>query len=196
MSLPSSTVNARVVLPDDDLVSCLMDGALDDEAFDQALARMDEDGLARVQWTTYHLISDVLRAPGEPVEVPSSDLVLSLRERLHGVRFDEITPEATPVQVQVVRAAANDRVFRWRWVAGFASLAAVAAVSWGLVSREAQVSGPQLAQAGGEQQSTAAVMIRDPQLDELLAAHRQLGGNTALQHPSGFLRNATFEMPR
>jgi sigma-E factor negative regulatory protein RseA len=37
------------------------------------------------------------------------------------------------------------------------------------------------------------VMIRDPQLDALLAAHRQLGGASALQMPSGFLRNATFE---
>ena len=37
------------------------------------------------------------------------------------------------------------------------------------------------------------VMIRDPRLDELLAAHRQLGNNTsALQMPAGFLRNATF----
>ena len=38
-------------------------------------------------------------------------------------------------------------------------------------------------------------MIRDPQLDELLAAHRQLGGASALQMPAGFLRNATFEGP-
>lgn len=40
---------------------------------------------------------------------------------------------------------------------------------------------------------TAPVMIRDPQLDALLAAHRQFGGTSALQMPTGFLRNATFE---
>ena len=39
----------------------------------------------------------------------------------------------------------------------------------------------------------APVMIRDPQLDALLAAHRQFGGTSALQMPTGFLRNATFE---
>lgn len=39
------------------------------------------------------------------------------------------------------------------------------------------------------------VMIRDPHLDELLAAHKQMGGTSALQMPSGFLRNATFEGP-
>jgi sigma-E factor negative regulatory protein RseA len=36
-------------------------------------------------------------------------------------------------------------------------------------------------------------MIRDPQIDALLAAHRQFGGTSALQAPTGFLRNATFE---
>lgn len=39
----------------------------------------------------------------------------------------------------------------------------------------------------------APIMIRDPQLDALLAAHRQFGGTSALQMPTGFLRNATFE---
>ena len=41
--------------------------------------------------------------------------------------------------------------------------------------------------------SEPQVMIRDPQLDALLAAHRQLGGASALQMPTGFLRNTTFE---
>jgi len=196
MSLPPSTVKSQVSVHEDDWVSCLMDGALDDEAFDQVLARMNDDGQARAQWATYHLISDVLRAPGEPVGEVSSTLVLNLRERLQGVSFDEVVPVASPVQVQVARSASNDAVFRWRWVAGFASLAAVVAVSWGVVSREVPAPGPQLAQAAPPEQAAAPVMIRDPQLDELLAAHRQLGGNTALQHPSGFLRNATFEVPR
>jgi sigma-E factor negative regulatory protein RseA len=41
----------------------------------------------------------------------------------------------------------------------------------------------------------AAGMLRDPELDALLSAHRAMGGNSALQLPSGFLRNATFERP-
>ena len=32
-------------------------------------------------------------------------------------------------------------------------------------------------------------------IDALLAAHQQLGGHSAWQMPSGFLRNATFERP-
>lgn len=41
--------------------------------------------------------------------------------------------------------------------------------------------------------SEAPVMIRDPQLDALLAAHRQFGGTSALQMPAEFLHRATFE---
>ena len=35
------------------------------------------------------------------------------------------------------------------------------------------------------------VVLRDPQLEELMAAHRHYGGVSALQMPAGFLRNAT-----
>jgi sigma-E factor negative regulatory protein RseA len=38
-------------------------------------------------------------------------------------------------------------------------------------------------------------MMRDPRLDQLLQAHRQFGGATALANSSSFLRNATFEGP-
>ena len=41
--------------------------------------------------------------------------------------------------------------------------------------------------------SEPQVMIRDPQLDALLAAHRQLGGASAIHMPAVFLRNTTFE---
>jgi sigma-E factor negative regulatory protein RseA len=37
------------------------------------------------------------------------------------------------------------------------------------------------------------VMIRDPQLDALLAAHRNFAGASALQMAPGFVRNANFE---
>lgn len=39
----------------------------------------------------------------------------------------------------------------------------------------------------------AAVLIRDPRLDDYLAAHKQFGGSSALGVPSGFLRSATHE---
>lgn len=90
-------------------------------------------------------------------------------------------------------------------MAGFASLAAVAAIGWNSLSvlRSEPLQGAQLAvttppaiSAPTElAQAGAPVMIRDPRLDELLAAHKQFGGASALQMPAGFLRNATFEAP-
>jgi sigma-E factor negative regulatory protein RseA len=85
-------------------------------------------------------------------------------------------------------------------VAGFASLAAVAAVGWNSVSTvSSPAAAPQLVQGVASplvavaNPTSGAVMLRDPQLDEILAAHKQQGGSSALQMPAGFLRNATFE---
>ncbi len=108
---------------------------------------------------------------------------------------------------------------RWKWLAVAASVAAVSALGWqwmgtGLVPAAAPqlavlqpAAGTGLASAPVAQVAQAAssttpltevagapgVMLRDPRLDELLAAHRQFGGTSALQMPAGFLRNATFE---
>jgi len=97
--------------------------------------------------------------------------------------------------------AANDPNFRWKLVAGFASLTAVAAVAWtaattlGMKPEQPQMAAitgaPGTVLAAGER----GTMLRDARLDELLAAHRQLGAASALQTPAGFLRNATFEGP-
>ena len=58
-------------------------------------------------------------------------------------------------------------------------------------------AGPQLARTEAPQQvlvmSDQGPMVRDARMMELLAEHKQFGGTSALQMPSGFLRNATFE---
>lgn len=55
------------------------------------------------------------------------------------------------------------------------------------------VAANQAASAAAQAPGTA--MLRDPRLDELLAAHKQFGSASALQMPAGFLRNANFEAP-
>ena len=96
--------------------------------------------------------------------------------------------------------ASNDGNFRWKLVAGMASLAAVSAMAWnasGLLLSPASLS--QLAQSSFPQivvTSTPGPMVRDARLQELLAAHKQFGATSAFQESSGFLRNATFDMPQ
>ncbi len=109
-----------------------------------------------------------------------------------------------PVDVNAAVRSANDAVLRWKWLAAAASLMAVAVLGWhaGSVGTDASArlaavpAAASSVTAGAAAPSTEpAVMLRDPRLDELLAAHRQFGGTSALQMPAGFLRNATFEQP-
>ena len=127
-----------------------------------------------------------------------------------------VEAEATPARLRA--EAANEPVFRWKLVAGAASLAAAAAIGWNWVGvADSRAAGAQLAlqQAPPAIVATAEapkpavpnlaasrvmigngnpqVMLRDPRLDQLLEAHQQAGG--ASQMPSGFLRNATFDRP-
>jgi sigma-E factor negative regulatory protein RseA len=78
-------------------------------------------------------------------------------------------PVAAPVVLPVQRRAeaANEPVFRWKLVAGAASLMAVAAISWTLVGNGAAVpqSGAQLAVAAPQQQ-----MQVQPAVNSVLAA--------------------------
>jgi sigma-E factor negative regulatory protein RseA len=195
-------------------LSALADGQLQGEELNAAFAYAADDEEGAKTWQLYHLVGDVLRS-ADLAQPANPAFMARLREQL----AQEALPERpqVPVPVAMVAAglpeAANASVFRWKMVAGFASLAAVAAIGWtSLASLQGAGAGPaagaQLA-AAPERSSPAQgapvvavadadgqqVMLRDPRLDELLAAHKQFGSTSALQMPAGFLRNATFETP-
>lgn len=212
-------------------MSALADGQLHGDAYAQAveLACNDED--VQATWQLYHMVGDVLRSGELARRDTGADFAAGVLARLQKedavagrvppVSVAAIESVAIPVGVQSVKPvfdtekeAANTSVFRWKMVAGFASLAAVAAIGWNSASmlggapsggQLAQapaagpsslvaVSAPQLvAQSVNGANSGGPVMLRDPRLDEFLAAHKQLGGSSALQMPAGFLRNATFD---
>ncbi|AVO43033.1 sigma-E factor negative regulatory protein [Simplicispira suum] len=193
-----------------ELLSALADGELEGEELAQALALCTQDA-SRASWHTYHLIGDVLRSPELARASDSERLLLRLRTELaqspaqSTTASSDIPISAEPVVRVPGSSAANDSIWRWKLVAGFASMAAVAAIGWNSLSvlRGEQPQAAQLAAAAPPAasaptelaQAGAPVMIRDPRLDELLAAHKQFGGASALQMPAGFLRNATFEAP-
>lgn len=183
------------------LVSALADGELRGAEFGLALAALQSDPEARARWHGYHLVGDVLRqGTGAAVRGPDEAFVARLRERMarETPRVAPAAPVLRPASLSVT--SANDAVWRWKLVAGLCSLAAVGVLTWQLAAPALNTAAPQLAQvvpapvvvqAVGE----APVMIRDPRLDQLIAAHQQQGGTSALQMPAGFLRNATFERP-
>jgi len=203
------------MLENRELISDLADGRLDDADAAKLLAQMSADDDAAVSWDIYHLSRDVLRGEwgmaagaADAALGLSPDFMVRLRTRLTEERIEpmEPLPQPMPVMPQTLQAeAANQPLFRWRMVAGLASVVAVAAVGWGVMGqlgsgRFSEQLAVNSAPTSGVQAVTVslpgderAVMLRDPRLDELLAAHKQAAGASALQTPAGFLRNATFE---
>lgn len=203
-------------------VSALADGQLRADACAQAVERVCNDADAQATWQLYHLVGDVLRsgelarrdtggafAAGVLARLQQEDALAggARPARVNAIESIAVTENAAGAKpvFDIKKEAANTAVFRWKMVAGFASLAAVAAIGWNSASMLGSTPvGGQLAQAPVAAQPSlvavaangaAPVMLRDPRLDEFLAAHKQLGGSSALQMPAGFLRNATFDGP-
>jgi sigma-E factor negative regulatory protein RseA len=179
-----------------EVISALADGQLHGEAFARGVELATTDAAAREAWHAYHLIGDVLRTGELARCAPPEQFLGRLQERLRGEQVVTIT-NVQPV-ARAPRDAANDGVFRWKVVAGVASVAAVSAFAWTVIAGVPRPDAGQLAAApvpppaGTVLTGTSrGVMIRDPRLDEFLAAHRQLGG--AAVAPAGYLRNATFD---
>ncbi|MDW5443695.1 sigma-E factor negative regulatory protein [Polaromonas sp. SM01] len=193
-----------------ELISALADGQLESEDFARALAVCEGDAQALDSWHTYHLIGDVLRSPDAMAPTSDAAFVTRLRARLSQEPLHQVVPAVDSdlaLQTRVLPAgrpaneAVNDTSFRWKMIAGFVSVAAVVAVTWNVGSGLLAPSvAPQLARAEPAQQvlvmSDQGAVLRDARMEELLAAHKQFGGTSALQMPSGFLRNATFETPQ
>lgn len=210
----------QVAVEDRELVSALADGQLRGEEFARTVEALGTEDDAQQCWHAYHLVGDVLRSGDAMVSARDAAFMQRLRDRLG--------QEARPVPGESVadlavensgstgvhgahrseEIGANDARFRWKLLAGVASLATVSVIGWQVLSGSGDQGGQsQLARSpvqnarselvlpqarvgvGAEPQ----VMIRDPQIDALLAAHKQFGGTSALQTPAGFLRNATFD---
>ncbi|MBT9506300.1 sigma-E factor negative regulatory protein [Rhodoferax sp.] len=201
-----------------ELVSALVDGQLRPEEFAEVIEWVGSTEDARATWHAYHLVGDVMRSSDALAGGVDAVFMARLRQGLQRETaspavqnaINLIANDAMPERARALNLsdieAANDSRYRWRLVAGIVSLALVSLIGWqGLgpwadqsgTVRLAQGSTPVTGAGIAPQQDTALaepqVMIRDPQLDALLAAHKQFGGTSALQMPAGFLRNATFE---
>lgn len=217
-------------------LSALVDGELNGETLTQTLAfSATDDG--RQLWALYHLVGDTLRSP-ELVHQGGKDVLAAVRAEMARAPLAAPVVQAQPASLQLKPGtleqvappaqarAANGAVFRWKMVAGLASLAAVSVLGWNMalvshgasaVSTVATVpppvqvaaraavpaapvapattmaSAPALATFTAQADTPGEqVMLRDPRLDELVAAHRHYHGANNLQMPAGFLRNATF----
>lgn len=191
-------------------LSALVDGHLHGEDLTSTMARLLNDPQGCQAWHSYHVIGDVLRSSQMAPQRDDFAFLAKLEQRLAQVAvrpaFDQRPdhqPQPLPLPAKRVAAdSANAPVWRWKMIAGLACTALLTVLGVG----QWNVPGPQVAAQlavatpaplatlpRDSDASSAPVMLRDPALDRLLAEHRQLGGHSALQQPSGFLRNATFE---
>jgi sigma-E factor negative regulatory protein RseA len=208
-------------------LSALADGELTDLELQALLLDQVDSSEMHATWACYQVIGDALKGSGGVAAAwrAPQDFLAGVREGLHGAPGKSVSAlPAVPLSnatMQVgaqAKPAANDPVFRWKMVAGLASLAAVMAVSWtvlgtsqGTLGGSAQLA---LAETVPAQQSGApsvvvaresrnasqpvvvntnqGPLIRDARLEALMAEHRH-GGVSALQMPAGFLRNATYD---
>jgi len=179
-------------------MSALVDGQLRDVEFSQAMQRVADDAEALRAWRDYQAIGDALRSGDRACGGASSEFLQKLQAQLAAQPLPQREAPLTSFEaVNAAPPAANDG--RWKIAAGFASVAALAALTWNVVAPTATSTAPQMAATPATVIPVAVTepprgnMVRDPSLDKLLAAHRQLGSATVLQQPAGFLRNATFE---
>ena len=209
-----------------ELLSALVDGELTGPELEQALA-LAEDAQGQANWQLYHLVGDVLRSPdlahhsqhdllsglraqlaqepplqalSEPVAETAAE---TAAESVSAPRLAVASGVLEQVQAPALASAqqrdpaAKASVVLWKLAAGFASIAAVAAVGWQVLMVQAPTAiAPQLAQTAAPNvvavaaQDGKTVMLRDPNLDALLTLHEQYGTRPSLQVPAEFLRNA------
>ena len=149
-------------------VSALADGHLQGEAFAQAIEAISAEGDSRAAWQAYHVVGDVLRSGSHSPCSDTSAFLARFQQRLAAepvLVAPEPAPAAVPLALPAQRRveAANEPVFRWKLVAGAASLMAVAAISWTLVG-----NGSAVPQQGGAQ--LASVQQPAPAANSVLAA--------------------------
>lgn len=195
-------------------LSALMDGELSRHEAQALLANTDAAAV-QAHWQACHVIGDALRDSAVPLTVHTPDLLTRLRQQMSQ---DSLPPAlaasapALPEAAAQEREAANDPAFLRRMGVGLASLAAVAILGWSalggltvngstgvhMAQQYRMTPEPGLADGRGalapvNGAQPGVVMWRDPQLDALLAAHRQNVSPSALGVPAGFLQRTAVQ---
>jgi sigma-E factor negative regulatory protein RseA len=215
-SLDAGALPLQVSVSQEERLSALFDGECTAEDVATLTQAYGSHAELQAAWMRYEVLGQALRSGAvAPALGSRSGFVAGV---MAAVQSDGAAPATAPASTSPPglseamapqtsqSTAANDDVFRWKMVAGLASVVAVATLVWLGAVAPITSNGPQLALQSPNTNAQAPVLqavvtergvvLRDPQLDELMAAHRQYGGMSALQMPAGFLRNATYDIPQ
>lgn len=177
-------------------LSALMDGDAGDA--DLAVQAWRVDARARADWHTYHVIGETLRSDDVRCSAQRDAAFLAgLRTRLAREPV-VLAPTAASVRpARSLKAWARPMAV----AAGFAAVAAVLVVTRlsgtdsGVADRSAVLASQGMALPALAAASEAeGELVRSPELDRYLAAHRQYS-LSALAAPGGLVRNAAVTVP-
>ena len=202
----SSVAGARAAACEQ--MSALADGEADAAATTRSCAMWQGSAEARRDWHSWQLIGDVLRSDElasdaghdaaflaafrarlerEPVVLAPAPL-----SRMPSRQARWVVPSA--IAAGLVLAVGTFSVLR---PAGAPQDAAptVALAGSSVSLADARPTAPSARDAGGIEAvtMTSQEMVRDPQLNRYLSAHKQFAGTSALGVPSAFLRSATLD---
>lgn len=169
-------------LSDAEALSALWDNQADAQQVHQAGAAFSQSDAQRDRWCAYAAIHHACQ--GEALAAPDRVQVRSIMEAVLAQPRPVPQVPLAPLDHTQHPSAMNDPVWRWKVAAGLLAAVAVSSIAWGL-----------LGAAPGNSQLAENHMIHNPELEALLAEHRQHAGMSVVQMSSGFLRNATYEVP-
>ncbi|MEG0556681.1 MAG: sigma-E factor negative regulatory protein [Comamonas sp.] len=177
-------------------LSALVDGEATSPSMPSVLAYAESDE-GQQSWRMYHLIGDVLRSP-ELAHHSQHDILSGVRAHMEREpraftggaddmplgQLQQVAAAEAAQPSQLHRGAANASVFRWKMAAGFASVAAVAAIGWGALlgggadegraGAQLAALSPQSVAAVAHGASVALAGIAAPEVDD---AHIALGAD-------------------
>ncbi|MET0542852.1 MAG: sigma-E factor negative regulatory protein [Variovorax sp.] len=164
MNHPSDSIREQV--------SALADGQLKGQAFAEAVDHVGAHEELQADWRTWHVVGDVLRSGAHAPCSDSNAFLAKLQQRLAHESPVRAPASVAPIVGTLPKRAepANEPVFRWKLVAGAASLVAVAAIGWSLASTLGGAStGAQMAQVQSLPQQPVQV-AQQPAAGSVLAA--------------------------
>ena len=163
-------------------ISALMDGELEQDAAETAIARLKQQEELRDAWFDYHLIGDVMRQTG----IVSADFGERLRGKL-ALEPVILAPRRSLLQKTKIAA-----------LSVAASLAAVAVVAWVVLQNNTDKAKDNLA---ATQQSNAAALASLPRyplnsnVNEYLLAHQEFSPSTTMQGVAPYVRTVSDGAP-
>lgn len=189
-------------------ISALADGQLSRSEFALALEDLEQTDGALVAWRTYHVVGEVLRGGSQALSQPAdANFWKKIEARLNSDADSGSIPEEpilgrVPPSLGLAKdrdpGRVTDSLLAWKYLAGFAVVSfgvvlVIGQLAKGLEERSLdRAASPFAASVDHLSYANHSSLALDPRLDQLLAEHRQFGGVSAFQRPTGFLRNATF----